>query len=204
VPMRKHQSERHHSIVPISCDTLATKSACLAKRGLLLLEQLAARSNRRSGLGWTPLHIAAIGDHKREAEMLITHGSDVNARDKFGHTPLFFAKSAYITQVLVSGGADVNARRDDGATPLYKAARIGSRQVARILIDAGADVNAAQDGATALHVSARRGHWAVADLLIEHGANANAVDELGRTPLELAEVGGHEEVAKLIRRFGGR
>ena len=204
MPMRKRQSERRHSIIPISCDTLATRSACLVKRGLLLLEQLAARANRRSGLGWTPLHIAALGDHKREAEILIAHGADVNARDKFGHTPLFFVKSAYLTQVLVSGGADVNIRRDDGATPLYKAARTGSRQVARILIDSGADVNASQDGTSPLHVAARRGHWAVADLLIEHGADADAIDDLGRTPLDLAEAGGHEEVGKLIRRFGGR
>jgi len=193
-------SQGPRSIVPAPGGKLATRSANLAGRGLSLLHQLGTRAGRHRGLGWTSLHIAALGDHRREAEILLSRGADANARDKFGHTPLFFARTAYMAQVLLSHGADPNARRRDGATVLHKAARGGSRQVARMLIHAGAKVNAAQGGSTPLHIAARGGHWSVVELLVSHGAKVGAKDSLGRTALALAELGGHENVARLLRR----
>lgn len=200
--MRDRHTNREHSIVAAHSGRLSTRAASLARRGLLMLEHTAARAGRR-GLGWTPLHIAAIGDHKREADILVARGDDVNARDRFGHTPLFFARSAYVAQVLVAHGADPNARREDGATPLHRAARAGSRQVARVLLQAGADANASQAGLSPLHIAARAGHWAVAELLLAAGADADAVDDCGRTALELAESAGYQSVAELVRRYGG-
>ena len=38
--------------------------------------------------GYTPLHLAAIYDHKEIAEVLIAAGADVNAKDEDGETPL--------------------------------------------------------------------------------------------------------------------
>lgn len=168
-----------------------------------MIEHTAHRASRRA-LGWTPLHIAAIGDHKRETDMLLASGADPNARDRFGHTPIFFARSAYVAQVLVSHGADVNAKREDGAAPLHRAARTGSRQVARVLVQAGADVNASHGGITPLHIAARLGHWPVADLLLSSGADLDAVDDRGRTALELAESAGHRDVVELVRRHAVR
>ena len=43
--------------------------------------------NVRGG-GVTPLHHAATQDHKKIAELLITKGADVNAKDEDGGTPL--------------------------------------------------------------------------------------------------------------------
>ena len=42
--------------------------------------------------GWTPLHFAAVDGHKEVAELLITKGASVNAKDKDGRTPLDLAK----------------------------------------------------------------------------------------------------------------
>ena len=39
----------------------------------------------------TPLHEAALGEHKEIAELLITKGADVNAKDDDGKTPLDWA-----------------------------------------------------------------------------------------------------------------
>ena len=48
--------------------------------------------NAKDGLyGTTPLHHAAYEDHKEVAELLIDKGSDVNAGDKRGRTPLDWA-----------------------------------------------------------------------------------------------------------------
>ncbi len=178
------------------------RSGRLAERGLSMLRQIAASANRRSALGWSSLHIAALGDHRREAEILLEQGADVNDRDKFGHTPLFFAKSAYMAQILIAHGADVNARRDDGGAPLHRAARMGCRMVIKTLLEAGADISAEQSGATPLHVAARHGHWGVAEILLIRGADVDALDNWGRTPRDMAASGGHEQVVRLLERYG--
>lgn len=199
--MSSKRSERSNAIVAASGTKLAARSASLAGRGLAMLQQMAARANRR-GLGWTSLHIAALGDHRKEAEILINQGLDVNARDKYGHTPLFFAKSAYMAQILICGGADVNARREDGGTALHRAARSGIRQVAKTLLQAGADPNIRQNGSTPLHIAARHGHWTITELLLESHADVDTEDTLGLTALDIAAANGHKSVVKLLERHG--
>ena len=70
-------------------------------------------------------------------------------------------------------------------TPLHYAAAYGSVEALRVILSAGADVNAANDfGATPLM-------WAIAEpekvhLLVAAGADVNAKSRMGRTPLYLA------------------
>jgi len=117
------------------------------------------------------LHEAARWGHKEIAELLIAKGADVNAKTKYGTTPLHTASdSGYkeIAELLIAKGADVNAKDEGGGTPLYSAAQDGHTEVAELLIAEGADVNAKNDdGRTPLD-------WAedepeTADLLRKHG-----------------------------------
>ena len=64
-----------------------------------------------------------------------------------------------------------------GRTPLHWAASYNSLDVARLLIDRGAEVDARdEDGRTPLHYAARPSCLDVARLLIEHGANTDGID----------------------------
>jgi hypothetical protein len=75
---------------------------------------------------------------------LLVNGTDANARDLSGHTPLHkavYKGSTETVELLLSRGADVNARTLDGQTPLYLANRAGCRQVAALLLARGADPN---------------------------------------------------------------
>jgi ankyrin repeat protein len=47
--------------------------------------------NAKDEKGWTPLHEAALGDHKGIAELLIAKDADVNAKMEDGDTPLDWA-----------------------------------------------------------------------------------------------------------------
>ncbi len=95
-------------------------------------------------------------------------------------------------QALIADGMDVNEARPDGMTGLHLAAERGDLEVARVLLDAGADVNLVTrlGDYTPLHLAGRSGHGALVELLVEAGGDVNARTTNGATPLHLAARGG--------------
>jgi ankyrin repeat protein len=106
---------------------------------------------------------------------------------------------AYVKAHLTKKEIEVRDRR--GATPLMHAAAFGNLETMKLLLDAGADVNAANDfDATALLWAARDPEKA--RLLIERGANVNIQSKQGRTPLMVASLspGGTAIVALMLAK----
>lgn len=75
--------------------------------------------------------------------------------------------------------------RSGGWTPLHYAARQGHLEVARTLLDAGADVNHLSDGdrSTPLLVATINGHFDLAMELLGRGADPSLASTAGATPL---------------------
>ena len=109
----------------------------------------------------------------------------------------------------LAAGTDVNAKASNG-TPLHLAATFGHKEIAELLIDKGADVNAMGGllGWTPLHWAASEGRKEVAELLIAKGADVNAKkwggDYTGDTPLDTAIRRKHPETADLLRKHGAK
>src|SRR5205823_14122776 len=96
----------------------------------------------------------------------------------------------------------VNSYAYDGWTPLHLAAFFGHLDAARLLLDAGADVNAVSQNSltnTPLHAATAGKHPDVALLLIDHGADGQVVDSGGYTPLQIATQSGLSDVVKRLQ-----
>ena len=121
-----------------------------------------------------------------------------------------------VVKQFLDSGTDVNAKDETGGSPLDEAAGWGRNDIVELLIAKGADVNAKfdDDGSTPLHLSAWRGHFETAELLIAAGSEVNAKMEDGDTPLDLAEKesrrdspqvkAAKKEIAALLRKHGGK
>ena len=87
--------------------------------------------------------------------------------------------------------------------PMFSAAALGYLEVVRMLLEAGADMNAEnQDRSTALMFAAHNGHLEVVQVLLEAGADKNAAKQDGATALMLAAEDGHLEVVQLLLEAG--
>jgi ankyrin repeat protein len=100
-----------------------------------------------------------------------------------------------------------NATRENtGWTPLHGAVCNGNTQCVRLLIVAGADVNAQEvcNQFTPLHFAAEDGHTDIAEMLLMANAVPNLLDLRGKTPLDRAMWENHKEVALLLKKYGGK
>jgi ankyrin repeat protein len=120
------------------------------------------------------LHAAVVGGQKKVVEFLITKGADVNAKDRGGYTPLFYAvwhNREETAKLLLDKGADPNVRSVWNRTPLHWAVRQGgSKEMIELLVAKGADVNLKRGDATALKMAKDNGHTEIVELLRKLGA----------------------------------
>ena len=86
-----------------------------------------------------------------------------------------------------------------GVTPLHWAARNGSLEMAKILLESGADSNACdKDGCSVLICAASSGNLQMVEHLLKLGVNADGADHDGSTALSVAAEKGHEAVVQFM------
>lgn len=141
--------------------------------------------NEVDGEGNTALLIAVLTRQARLVEELLKLGADPNLARPDGKGPLFGSVRVgeeKITQLLLKGGAKVDAPfsmehngTDIGScTALYVAAFLGHVSSCRVLLNSGAQIDAATDlGYTPLMAAIDAGHEDVIDFLLKSGANVN-------------------------------
>ena len=168
-----------------SGDTAMMMAARTGKTGALnvLIESGASVNAKESWGGTTALMWAVSERHPDAVKVLVDHGADVHARSNFvaaangrgfeGRTPS-----------ASDNGLKVEEFASGWLTPLMFAAREGDLASARLLVAAGADVNAiAGDGKDALGLAIFNGNYELASFLIDNRSKLNQADTQGFTPL---------------------
>jgi ankyrin repeat protein len=155
----------------------------------------------------TPLHLAVLLRRNEAVLALLQLGADTSLRTHSRHTSeedaAAMAASMHhweLLNMLLDHGAPCN-RPYDGASPLHYAAGLGQHALVRRLLDCGAMIDARShwgEGDTPLHVAAEHGQMETVRELLRRGARY-LISQDGRGPLDLAEEGGHSEIAALLR-----
>ncbi len=105
-------------------------------------------------------------------------------------------------------GLDINRAIDKqhlsafhlGGTPLHLACEAGVTNMARVLIEHGADINSQKDfhENTPAHVAARNGHLECLQVLVAKGADFKLKNGLGHTVLDCAQMSDSDECAEFV------
>ena len=147
---------------------------------------------------------AAVGKFDVVAHLVFSHPEAINMYADDGFTPLGLAcyfGQFEVARYLVLKGADVNLPSNNGfhVFPIHSAAAGNYTNIARMLIENGAQVNVKQQaGATPLHSAAQNGNLELLIMLLENGAETSVRMEGGKLPADLASEKGFDEIADIL------
>ena len=147
----------------------------------MLLKQGANANGLANGTSvfLTPLHVASDGkeDSPTLCQLLVKHGSLIDAIDEFGQQPLHLTCYHGYTKagiMLIHYEADTNALNKHRQTPLHRVAG-GERdcpELCEILLKRDAKIDAVdKDGNQPFHLACKQGHTETGIILLNHGPN---------------------------------
>lgn len=178
-------------------------------------------------VGMTALHAAANANDTETVRLLLDASPDVNAKDAGDFTPLMNAAmngNTAVARMLLARGArarDVSGRGDmkthtaamvkngrvalSDFTALHIASVTGPPELVKLLIDAGADLEAREGrGMTPLVLSVAADHAnpEIVKLLMSAGASLDARDPSNETALDWAQKYGNTTIVAALKKAG--
>jgi ankyrin repeat protein len=165
--------EDRYGSTPLMYAALYAECDCVQ----LLLDR-GADPNHVDEHGATALMWGARDEAK--SRLLVAHKANVNARSKFGRTPLMvastFAGNVGTVQLLLAAGADFSATDEQKDSALTLAVMTGDVELVEVLLKAGADVNQGPASGKPLSGAAYLDHLPMMQLLLGYGARGSVND----------------------------
>jgi uncharacterized protein len=146
-------TEKARELLPPDEELSVFEAAAFGRLDALrrILNDDPAQATALSNDGFTALHLAVFGGQAEAARALLERGADPNAlsRNEAVRVPPLgtaaFVRSVPLARLLLDSGADVNGRGEGGFTGLHSAAQNGDEELARLLLERGADPSLATD-----------------------------------------------------------
>lgn len=163
-----------------------------------------------NNLRQTPLHLAVITQQANMVEVLLRDGADPAALDRNGQTALHlcceYDQRDCLSVVLscASSSTCLEVRNYEGFSPLHLAVRRGHKDLARMLLDAGANINAMdiKSGQSPLMHAVESNNVDMVHFLIESGCDVNSQSYSGNTALHSACGRGQVDTVRLLLKSG--
>jgi len=164
-----------------------------------LIQEDPASTSERSDQGVSPLLFAAYNERPEMVSILLKHTRDLSFFEAcvVGDLP---AVRRYIAR-----GTDIDQHAPDGFTPLGLAIFFRQPAVARLLIDAGADVDAKASNTlqvAPIHAAVARSDFATLQLLLEAGADPNLTQQRLMRPIHEASAAGSLPIVAMLLFYG--
>ncbi len=193
--------------------TPLSEAAALGNAAIIeqLLKAGADPNTRTTPDGETVLMTSARAGNAAAVKALLDHGADVNVKEAYrNQTALMWAaaeRHAEVVQLLLAHGADWKVQSSfretkipklstassispisrGGLTAFLFAAREGDIETAKVMLDAGVDINQTDvDGTSGLVISIMNKQYTFAKFLLDRGADPNVTDVKGRAALYAA------------------
>ena len=158
----------------------------------------------KDDMGRSPLLLACFSDKfHATVKMLVEASADVCVTDNEGDTCLTLAawngQTETVRYLVGLKNVDMNHKAADCCSALHCAVDGKYPDVAKVLIDAGADIEAKNNlGRSPLHLASENGELALVKILVRAGAEVCVADNEGDTCLTLAAWFGQTETVRYL------
>lgn len=156
--------------------------------------------NHRNHMGQGALLLAQYHRKPEAVRLLLARNPELTL-----HEACATGVQARVESILREVPRMIDAHSPDGFTPLSLACFFGHTELARWLIDRGANLDLAATNpmqVAPLHAASAGRHLEIVRALLEAGANPNARQQGGFTPLHAAAQNGDAEMARLLLEKG--
>lgn len=173
-----------------------------------------------SGIGTNPLYLALEMRQENVANILVSHGIDLDCWSPDGDGSLLTLlhrslsddiADEYIACYLIKKGCDIDSSKQldsnssfeivlDRESPLHMCCRLGFLQTAQVLIKSGANLNCLNfENQTPLHVAIKNKHEVIIRLLLDQSTvDLKVRDKSGNTPFALTLLMRNHKIAERI------